>query len=165
MKDPTSSKLVLCLVAQSYPTLCDPLDCRLFCPWGSQARILEWVATPSSRGSSQPRSPALQEDSLPSEPPGKPRQSLEGQIPLDSENSMSASMSSRPPSGFRPSCVRGPWSATQSKTPILGILAQLDSNFRTWNPQLPRSSPEAPPPYPPPALYPLFRAKPPLPLN
>ena len=27
-----------------------------------QARILEWVAMPSSRGSSQPRSPALQVD-------------------------------------------------------------------------------------------------------
>ena len=41
-----------------------------------QARILEWVAFPSSRGSSQPRgieprSPALQAD-LPAEPPGKP---------------------------------------------------------------------------------------------
>ncbi|KAB0350400.1 hypothetical protein FD754_015257 [Muntiacus muntjak] len=42
-----------------------------------QARILEWVAFPFSRGSSQPgikpRSPALQVDSLPSEPPGKPK--------------------------------------------------------------------------------------------
>ena len=41
-----------------------------------QTRILEWVATPSSRGSSQPgiesRSLALWADSLPSEPPGKP---------------------------------------------------------------------------------------------
>ena len=35
-----------------------------------QARILEWVAMPSSRGSSQPRSPALQEDF---ELPGKPK--------------------------------------------------------------------------------------------
>ena len=39
-----------------------------------QARILEWVAMPSSRGSSQPRdqsqvSPALQVYSLPTEPP------------------------------------------------------------------------------------------------
>ena len=42
-----------------------------------QARILEWVATPSSRGSSQPMSPALQVDSLPSEPPGKPKNILE----------------------------------------------------------------------------------------
>ena len=42
-----------------------------------QARILEWVAMPSSRRSSQARdqtqvSPTLQADSLPSEPPGKP---------------------------------------------------------------------------------------------
>ena len=42
-----------------------------------QARILEWVAFPFSRGSSQPgiqpRSPALQADSLPAEPQGKPK--------------------------------------------------------------------------------------------
>ena len=41
-----------------------------------QARILEWVAIPFSRGSSdpgtEPRYSALQADSLPSEPPGKP---------------------------------------------------------------------------------------------
>ena len=40
-----------------------------------QARILEWVAIPFSRGSSghrlNPRSPLLQADSLPSEPPRK----------------------------------------------------------------------------------------------
>ena len=40
-----------------------------------QTRILEWVAMPSSRGSSQPgsesESPALQAVSLPTEPPGK----------------------------------------------------------------------------------------------
>ena len=42
-----------------------------------QARILEWVVVPFSRGSSnpgiKPRSPALQVDSLPAEPPGKPK--------------------------------------------------------------------------------------------
>ena len=44
--------------AQSCPTLCDPMDCS---PPGSsvhgisQARILEWVAVPSSSGSSRPR--------------------------------------------------------------------------------------------------------------
>ena len=48
----------LLLVAQSCLTLCDPMDCS---PPGSsvhgilQARILEWVAIPFSRGSSQPR--------------------------------------------------------------------------------------------------------------
>ena len=38
-----------------------------------QARILEWVAFPFSSGSSQPRSLALQADSLPAEPQGKPK--------------------------------------------------------------------------------------------
>ena len=78
------------LVAQLCPTLCNPMDCSL--PGSSvhgilQARTVEWVAMPSSRGSSifltylgikgsfWPRDPgslALQADSLPSEPPGKP---------------------------------------------------------------------------------------------
>ena len=40
-------------VAQSCPTLCDPMDSTV--PGILQARILEWVAFPSSRGSSQPR--------------------------------------------------------------------------------------------------------------
>ena len=45
-------------VAQSCPTLCDPVDCSLL---GSslhgtlQARILEWVAISFSKGASQPR--------------------------------------------------------------------------------------------------------------
>ena len=49
---------VLCLVAQSCPTLCNSTDCGL--PGSSvhgilQARILQWVAMSFSRGSSQPR--------------------------------------------------------------------------------------------------------------
>ena len=39
--------------AQSCPTLCDPMDCIVH--GILQARILEWVAFPFSRGSSQPR--------------------------------------------------------------------------------------------------------------
>ena len=70
---------VCVLVAQLCPTLCNLMDCsppdssvhRI-----SQARILELVAIPFSRGTCQSRikagSPALQ-DSLPSEPPGKPQ--------------------------------------------------------------------------------------------
>ena len=52
------TSVVLCLIAQSCPTLCDHMDCG---PPNSsvhgilQARILEWVAKPSSRGLSQPR--------------------------------------------------------------------------------------------------------------
>ena len=50
--------LFMCSVAQSCPTLWNSMDCRL--PAASvhgisQARILEWVAIPSSRGSSQSR--------------------------------------------------------------------------------------------------------------
>ena len=49
---------VFAKLLQSCPTLCDPMDCS---PPGSsahgviQARILEWVTKPSSRGSSWPR--------------------------------------------------------------------------------------------------------------
>ena len=51
---------VLCLVAQSCPNLLRPQGPCL--PGSSvhgisQARILEWVAMPSPRGSSQPRNP------------------------------------------------------------------------------------------------------------
>ena len=74
------------LVTQSCPTLPDPMDCG---PPGSsvlgisQARILEWVAIPFSRGSSphqgiEPGSPALQADSLLPELPGKPAQGPTG---------------------------------------------------------------------------------------
>ena len=40
-------------VTQSCPALCDPMDCIV--PGIIQARILEWVTFPFSRGSSQPR--------------------------------------------------------------------------------------------------------------
>ena len=66
-------------VTQSCLTLCDPTHCTLLGPSVHgifQARILEWVAVPFSRGSSCPRnwtgSPALQADSLPAELPGNP---------------------------------------------------------------------------------------------
>ena len=50
--------MLMCLVARLCPTLCDPMDCSL--PGSSvlrvlQARIVEWVAMSSYRGSSQPR--------------------------------------------------------------------------------------------------------------
>ena len=82
---PIVSKLTFCIsqilskhtlscvfIAQLYPTLWDALGCN---PPGSsvhgilQERVLEWVAIPYSRGSSQPGiesgSPSLQADSLP----------------------------------------------------------------------------------------------------
>ena len=65
------------LVVPLCPTLCDPLD---WSPPGSsgilQARILKVGAISFSRGSLwpgiEPGSPALQAESLPSVPPGKP---------------------------------------------------------------------------------------------
>ena len=70
-------------VAQSCTTLCDPIDCSL--PGSSihgisQARILEWVASSFSRGSSRPRD-GTQVGHIAgsgftcSVPPGKPRKS------------------------------------------------------------------------------------------
>ena len=53
--------MCVCSVAQSYLTLCDPMDCS---PPGSsvhgilQAGILDWVAVSSCRGSSPPRDQA-----------------------------------------------------------------------------------------------------------
>ena len=50
--------MYVCSVIQSCPTLCNPIGCSLL---GSsihgilQARILDWVAMTSSRGSSHPR--------------------------------------------------------------------------------------------------------------
>ena len=61
-------------VTQLCLTLCDPMDYTVHVIL--QARIVEWVAFPFSRGSSQPRDQtqvsALQADSLPAEPQGKP---------------------------------------------------------------------------------------------
>ena len=77
------------LAAQLCPTLCNPIDCTL--PGSSvhgilQARILEWVAMPSSgdlpHPGIKPRSPALQVDSLLSEAPGKLKNTGEGNLSL-----------------------------------------------------------------------------------
>ena len=61
-------------VAQLCPTLCHPMDYTV--RGILQARILECVAFPFPRGSSQPRNQTqvspLQEDSLPAEPQGIP---------------------------------------------------------------------------------------------
>ena len=69
-----------CLVAQSCPTLCDPMA---HSPSGSsvhgilQATILEWLPCPSPGNHPnpgiEPRSPSLQAVSLPTEPAGNPK--------------------------------------------------------------------------------------------
>ena len=71
--------VLMCVLVTQSCLLCNPVDCSLpgFTVHGIlQARILEWVAISSSRGSShpgiEPWSPALQADSLLSESPRKP---------------------------------------------------------------------------------------------
>ena len=91
---------MLRFVAQLCPTFCDPMDCS---PLGSsihgilQAKVLEWAAMPSSKGSCQPRdriwvsaieprSPSLQLDSLLSEPLRKPKNPGVGSLSLLQRN-------------------------------------------------------------------------------
>ena len=49
--------LVLCyaMLLLSCPTLCDPMDYGLLCPWDSPGKNTGWVVMPCSRGFSQPR--------------------------------------------------------------------------------------------------------------
>ena len=79
---------------QSCPALCDPMDCSppSFSVHGIlQSKILEWVAMPSSRGSSQTKDQTR--TSLLSEPPGKPKDTgvgchtlLQGIFPTQGSN-------------------------------------------------------------------------------
>ena len=89
LAETTSVDTLLVLVAQSCPTLCDPIDCS---PPGSSVygdspgKNTEWVAIPSSRDLLNPRielkSPALQAGSLLSEPLGKLKNTGMGSLSL-----------------------------------------------------------------------------------
>ena len=78
---------VLCLVGHWCPTLCNPMDCSL--PGSSSmgfSRQKYWNGLPCSPPGdlpnpwTEPRSSALQADSLPVEPPGKPKRSGVGSL-------------------------------------------------------------------------------------
>ena len=99
------------LVSQWYPTLCDAMDCS---PPGSsvrelsQARILEWVAI-SSPGDLpdtgiEPRSPALQVDSVPLNHQGSSREA--GGYPVGQKSKMN------PPKKNLAKCVTFCWGAS-----------------------------------------------------
>ena len=70
-------------VAQLCPTLCEPID---IVHGILQVRILEWEAFPSPgylpNPGIEPRSPALQADSLPAGTPGKPKNTGVGSLSL-----------------------------------------------------------------------------------
>ena len=80
MANKTKIRSLKVKVTQSCPTFCDRMDYTVL--GILQARILEWVAFPLSRESSQPRCPALQVDSLPVEPQGKPKNTGVGSLSL-----------------------------------------------------------------------------------
>ena len=65
-------------------SFCDPMDCTVH--GILQARIREWVMIPSlgdlPNQGIEPRSPALQADSLLAEPPGKPKNAGVGGLSL-----------------------------------------------------------------------------------
>ena len=70
---------VMCLVAQLYPTLCDPVDCSPpissvhgDSPGKNASGLLCPPPGDHPTPGTEPRSPTLQADSLLSEPPGKP---------------------------------------------------------------------------------------------
>ena len=76
---PRSVVCCVCSVIQSCSSLCNPMDYNLPCSSVHgifQARILDWVAISSPRGSSRPMSPpfpALAGEFFTTVPPGKPR--------------------------------------------------------------------------------------------
>ena len=76
---PLSLPVLRCLVSQSCPTFANPMDCSLPAPlFKGFTRQKYWSGLPCPppgdlpNPGTEPRSPALQADSLPLEPPGKP---------------------------------------------------------------------------------------------
>ena len=99
-------------VAHLCPTLCEPMDYTVH--GILQARILEWVAFPFSRGFSNPgiEPRSLQADSLPGEPQGKPKNTGVGSLFL-------LWGSSQPRNRTRVSCIAGrfftSWATREAK--------------------------------------------------
>ena len=80
---------MLCLVAQLCPTSCNPMDCSPPSPslWGF-SRQEYWSGLPCPppgdlpNSGIKPRFPTVQADSLPAEPPGKPKNTGVGSLSL-----------------------------------------------------------------------------------
>ena len=76
-------------VPEFCPTLCDPMVCSLQAPLSMEfSRLAYWSGLPIPFPGNLPdpgiksRYPELQADSIPSEPPGKPRNTGVGSLPL-----------------------------------------------------------------------------------
>ena len=106
-------------VTQSCPTLCNPMDYTYRVHGIFQARILEWVTFPFSRGSSQPRDRAqvshIAADSLPAEPQGKPNSSSDGSVTKETARQLAGARSGGPHqhalNPLRPPYLRAWWAS------------------------------------------------------
>ena len=80
-------RLVVCLVVSNSLRPHGPQPSRLLCPWGF-SRQQYWNSLPCPppgdllNPAMEPLSPTLQTDSLPSEPPGKPKKTRVGSLSL-----------------------------------------------------------------------------------
>ena len=108
-------------VAQSYPILCDPMDCSPPAPlFMGFSRQEYWSGLPYPSLGHLPnpgtelRSPTLQSDSLPSEPPGNPQ--------IESRSVMSNSL--------RTNELYSPWNSLGQNTGV-GYLSLLQGIFPT----------------------------------
>ena len=135
----------MCLVTQSCPTLCDPMNCS---PPGSsvhgilQERILEWAAMPSPgdlpNAGIEPRPSTFQVvqlDSLPTAPPGKPFRIIEYYNPKGSKVKVSQSC----PTLYNPmGGLYSPWNSAGQHTGVRSLsLLQGISPTQGLNPGLP----------------------------
>ena len=130
---------------QSCPTLCDPVDCSPpgFSVHGIlQARILEWVAMPSSGGSSWPRDgtgvswvSCIAKGFFTAEPPGKPEliyyeQPFPGHQKEKWRTSCSFRVTGSPFTSFNPHipCERNQFLQVDIRPSLLGPCSELQSD-------------------------------------
>ena len=114
-------------VTQSYPNLCDPCIVHGIL----QARILEWIAFPFSRGSFQPSDqtqvPTSQIDSLPTEPQGKPnvKQKIKSSVGEEQGKSLARSL----PLGI----IKSVWATPTFRKPALENKTKLLTMGKTFS--------------------------------
>ena len=106
----------------SLSPLCDPMDYTVH--GILQARTLEWVAFPFSRGSSQPRSPTLQVDSLPAEPQGKPENTE-----VDSPSLLQQIFPTQEPKWGLPHCRKILYQLSYQGSPLGSLMKSISWNF------------------------------------
>ena len=118
-------------VTQSCRTLCDPMDCIVHGIF--QARILEWVTFPFSRGSSRPRNQTqvfhIAGGFFTAEPQGKPKNTRVGSLSLLQGNLPNLGIEPRSPALQAESLPAEPQG--NPKNTEVGSLSRLHGIFPT----------------------------------